>query len=184
MRWTAPALLALAFAVLPAEARGEVECTAGLSLGGGALVTGDDRRALLRFGGHAEATFLRESNRDLGVGVYGEAMTSSFENVMAGIGVLALFPVHRALPLVLFLGTHYAYSGEHDVGLGGRLWFGLHNHNDLHAYNGTLGIWLEARADLTRDRDVLLAAGLDLDPALFVYPFMWLDRWARGPERL
>jgi hypothetical protein len=176
-------VLALALAA-PAHALAEVELTADLSVGGGAIVTGDRRPALARFGGHAEATFLRDSNRDVGVGVYCEAMTSSFENVMGGVGVLALFPVHRALPLVLFLGPHYVYSGEHDAGLGGRLWFGLHNHNDLHPYNGTLGIWVEVRADLTHDRDVLIGAGLDIDPGLFVYPFLWLERWARGPRRL
>jgi hypothetical protein len=181
MSWTTPAALALALAAFPATGSAEVEWTADLSLGGGVLIAEETREGLFRFGAHAEATFLRDSNRDFGVGVYGEVMTSTFKDVMGGAGALLLLPLHHAMPLVLFFGPHYVYSGHHDVGLGGRLWFGFHNHNHFHCYNGTFGVWVEARGNLTSEREVLIAAGLDIDLAVFVYPVMWIERWARGP---
>jgi hypothetical protein len=175
-------ILACLAAVRPA--RGEVELTSDLSLGGGALVAGEEPSGgLFRFGAHAEATFLRRSNRDLGLGIYVEVMTSTFLDVMGSVGATLLIPVHHGLPIVLFVGPHYTYSGRHDGGVGGRLWWGFHNHNLTHFYNGTFGLWLEVRGDLTGERDVLLAAGVDIDLSLFVYPFVFIDRWARGPER-
>ncbi len=167
------------------EARAELEWTADLSVGGGAIVWPEgEAEGLFRFGAHTEVTFLRRTNRDVGLGVYGEVMTSGFLDVTAGFGASLLLPVHRAMPLVLSVGPHYTYSGAHDAGLGGRLWWGFRNHNHFHPYNTTFGLWVEARGDLTGEGRVLVAGGVDVDVAILAYPFMLLDRWARGPERL
>lgn len=189
------ALLALPLALLalassrPARAevaaRPEVEWTADLSLGGGAIVWPEGQgEGLVRFGGHSEAVFLRRTNRDFGLGVYGETMTSSFHDVTTSVGAVLVLPVLRPAPIVLFIGPHYTYSGEHDAGIGGRLWWGIRNHNHFHPYTTTFGLWVEARADLTGEERVLVAGGVDIDVAIFAYPFMLLERWARGPERL
>ena len=184
MRSIITTLLAAVSLAAPWPASAEVEWTADLSIGGGVVLEEEAHEGVFRFGAHTEVTFLRRTNRDFGLGVYGEVMTSSFRDVMASTGLTFLIPIHHGTPLVVFCGPHYTYSGAHDAGIGGRLWWGFHNHNHHHPYNGTVGIWVEARGDLTGDQDVLVAAGLDIDLAILVYPFLYLDRWARGPTSM
>lgn len=179
----------------PRAGAAEVEVTTDLALGGGVVIidqealapeaqTGDTSRGVFRMGLSSSVTFLRESNRDFGLGLYAEVMTSTFRDVMPGAGLSFLIPVHHGAPLVIFAGAHYDYDGTSAAGFGGRLWWGAHNHNEYRAYNVTIGLWVEARANVWGNRDVLIAAGVDIDLQILVTPWLWFASWVRGPERL
>jgi hypothetical protein len=178
--------------LVPAAARAQPEVTSTLALGGGALLTDDpavqgahDATSwVVRFGASSSVTFLRETNRDVGLGLYAELMTSSFRDVMPGLGLTLLLPVHHGAPIVLWTGVHYVYDGTHAGGVGGRLWWGAHNHNHYRVYNTTIGIWVEVRANLFGNDDILVAAGVDIDLHVLATPWLWLASWLRGPGRL
>jgi hypothetical protein len=177
----------------PAEA--QVEITGNLALGGGALLTDDpevdgdggrynSHHGAFRFGLNGAVVFLRKSNRDFGLGFYTEVMTSSFRDVMPGGGIMAVIPVHRFLPLVLSGGAYYDYDGHHAGGVSGRLWWGVRNHNLTGHYNMTYGLWVEAKANLWGNEDLIVAAGVDIDLYLLVAPWQVLAHWLDGPDDL
>lgn len=176
----------------PSAARAEVEVTSNLALGGGAVLSDDPElqgsydtsRSLFRMGLTSSVIFLRESNREFGLGLYTELMTSGFRDVMPGVGVTALLPIHHAAPIVLSAGAHYDFDGEHAGGVGGRLWWGAHNHNHYHPYNISFGLWVEVKANLWGNRDMIITAGVDLDLQVLFTPWIWFARWAHGPARL
>jgi len=187
-------MLVLGCLVLPATAwaDAETEITTGLVLGGGAVlhddpdVQGADHdgtRGVFRFGVVGEVVFLRETNRDVGLGLYVELMTSSFRDVQPGGGLELLIPVHRWAPLKISAGAHYDYDDEHAGGFGGRLWWGAHVHNHFAIYNTTLGFWVEVRANVWGNRDILIAGGVEIDLTILTTPWMWFGSWVRGPSR-
>jgi hypothetical protein len=189
-----PLLLTAAIALLmPATATAEVEVTSDLALGGGGLlyddqeITGqgyDASEGVLRMGLNSSVVFLRDSNREFGLGLYVEVMTSDFRDVQPGAGMVFVFPIHHGFPLVIYAGAHYDYDGEHAAGFGGRVWWGAHNHNHHHPYNSILGIFFEVRGNVWGNQDVILAGGIDFDLHVFFTPWIWLARWIHGPERL
>jgi len=185
--------LILAGLLPPALVRAEVEVTGNLSIGGGGVLYDDpgiadqgydSSRGVFRMGLNTSTLFLRRSNRDFGLGVYGEVMTSGFRDVQPGAGMVFLIPVHHGAPLVIFAGAHYDYDGTHAGGFGGRIWWGAHNHNHFHCYNPTFGIFVEARGNVWGNREVIVAAGFDFDLETAFTPWIWAQRWARGPARL
>jgi hypothetical protein len=185
-------IAAVFFCVLPRLAFAEPEVTSNLVLGGGVLLSDDPElqgsfdasEGVLRMGLTSAIIFLRESNRELGLGFYAELMTNSFHDILPGAGVTLVLPIHHAAPLVVSAGAHYDYDGEHAGGVGGRLWWGAHNHNHYHVYNITLGLWIEAKANLWGNREVIITAGVDIDLQVLFTPWLWFARWAHGPARL
>jgi hypothetical protein len=187
-------VVAMSCVVAARAARAELEVTANLAVGGGVVLSDDPEvlpqggydttRGVGRVGLSTGVTFLRESNRELGLGVYAEVMTSSFVDVMPGVGLSLLLPVHHGAPLVIFAGAHYEYDGHHAGGFGGRIWWGAHNHNHFRVYNATFGLWAEVRGNVWGDNDVIVAGGVDLDLGVVFTPWMWFGSWVRGPSRL
>jgi hypothetical protein len=174
-------------------ARAEVEVTANFAVGGGVVLSDDPLvpqrgydtvLGVARVGLNSSVTFLRDTNREVGLGVYAEVMTSSFLDVMPGAGLTLLLPVHHGAPLVIFAGAHYEYDGTHSGGFGGRLWWGAHNHNHFDAYNYTFGLWAEVRGNVWGDHDLVVSAGVDIDLAVMITPWVWFARYLHGPERL
>jgi len=140
---------------------------------------------VFRFGAHTDLVFLRETNREFGLGVFGEVMTSDFDDIMSSLGAVAVIPVNHGKPIVLFFGPHHHFDGDHSGGLGGRIWWGWHNHNHFHFYNFTFGLWVEARADIWgHGRELLVTGGVDVDLSLLILPWVWIERWIHGPARL
>jgi hypothetical protein len=178
--------------LFPALAEAEPEITANLALGGGVVLSDDPQTSgdydssegVFRMGLSSSITFLRERNDEFGLGLFAEVMTSGFDDVMPALGMTFLLPVHHAAPLIIFAGAHYDYDGEHAGGFGGRLWWGAHNHNHYHAYNVSFGLWVEARANIWGNRDIVIAAGVDIDLQVLFTPWIWFARWAHGPARL
>ena len=176
--------------LVPVRAGAQPEVTGNLALGGGGILSDDPHRdgssldswrGVFRFGLNSSITFGRDSNRDLGLGIYLEAMTSTFRDIMPGMGLQVLLPVHPVAPLVLFAGGHYDYDGSHAAGVSGRLWWGVHNHNLTGWYNMTYGLWVETRANLWGNRDLVVAAGIDVDLFLIAAPWYILSQWLKGP---
>lgn len=179
--------------LLPAAAAAQIEITSNLAVGGGVVLSDDPdlpqgsydaSDSVARVGLNTSFTFLRETNRDFGLGVYAEVMTSSFRDVMPGAGLSFLIPIHHGAPLILFAGAHYQYDGGHAGGFGGRLWWGAHNHNYFRRYNATFGIWAEVRGNVWGERDLVVAGGADLDLSVLFTPWLWFASWLRGPSRL
>ena len=180
-------------ALVPGSARGQTEVTSNLALGGGAQLYDDPQfeegsfdgsSGFFRMGLNSTVTFLRETNRDVGLGLYLTVDTNGFRDIQPGAGLSLLLPVHRDFPLVLWAGGHYDYDGEHAGGFGGRLWWGAHNHNHFNPYNISFGLWVEVKANVFGNNDLLIVGGVDLDLAVLVAPWLWLARWIHGPERL
>ncbi len=177
---------------VPATTWAQPEVTTNLALGGGVILSDDlelqgaydSTEGVVRLGVNSSITFLRETNREVGLGFYAELMTSSFRDVMPGVGLSLLLPVHHGTPIILWVGAHYVYDGEHAGGVGGRLWWGFHNHNHYRVYNTTFGIWVEVRANLFGNDDLVIAAGVDFDLHILATPWLWFASWLRGPARL
>lgn len=185
----------LLFVPLEAEGQYDVqlpEITANLALGGGGVFRdetqvdkesqNEPRYGVFRMGLNTSFTFFRASNREFGFGFYSEVMTSTFQDVMPGMGLSFLIPIHHAAPLIIQAGGHYDFDGEHAGGFGGRLWWGAHNHNHFAMYNSTFGLWVEVRANIWGNNDILVAGGIDIDLHIMASPFLWLAAWARGPS--
>lgn len=181
------------FDLMPRVSRAQVEITSNLSVGGGVVLSDDPQSpegsydqsdGVARVGLNTSFTFLRETNRDFGLGVYAEVMTSSFRDVMPGAGLSFLIPVHHGAPLIVYAGAHYEFDGEHAGGFGGRLWWGFHNHNYFRHYNVTFGLWAEVRGNVWGNHDIIVAGGIDLDLSVLFTPWMWFASWVRGPSRL
>lgn len=181
--------------LVPALARAELEVTSNLAIGGGWVLYDDPQapgqegsygasRGEYRMGLNSSVVFLRERNRDFGLGIYAEVMTSGFRDVQPSAGLVFVLPVHHGAPIVIFAGAHYDYDGEHAGGFGGRIWWGAHNHNHHHVYNTTFGIYFEVRGNVWGNQEVILALGFDFDLHVAFTPWIWAQRWARGPERL
>jgi hypothetical protein len=186
-------IVALACALAAGAARAELEVTANLAVGGGVVLSDDPlvpqdgydtTLGVARVGLSSSVVFLRDTNRDFGLGLYAEIMTSSFVDVMPGAGLTFVLPVHHGAPIVVFAGAHYEYDGTHAGGFGGRLWWGAHNHNYFHAYNYTFGLWAEVRGNVWGDHELVVAGGVDIDLAVVFTPWIWFARYLHGPERL
>jgi hypothetical protein len=187
-------VVALGCALVAGAARAELEVTADLAVGGGVVLSDDPEiepqggydttLGVARVGLSTSFVFLRESNREVGLGVYAEIVTSSFLDVMPGAGFTLVLPINHAAPLVVFAGAHYEYDGTHAGGFGGRLWWGAHNHNHTGVYNGTIGLWAEVRGNVWGDHEVIVAGGVDLDLMMVFTPWIWFARYLRGPARL
>lgn len=193
MRLRVFALMTAAIALWSPSAAAEIEVTSNLALGGGVVLSDDPEiqgdydtsDGVFRMGLSSSVTFLRETNRDFGLGLWAEVMTSTFHDVMPAAGLSALIPVHHGAPIVIFAGAHYDFDGQHAGGIGGRLWWGAHNHNHYRVYNTTIGIWVEVRANLWGDnRDILIAAGVDIDLHVLATPWLWFASWVRGPSQV
>ena len=118
----------------------------------------------------ADLLFLRERNRDVGVGPYVEILSAGFWDARFGGGVTLLAPVTDSYPLTLSVGL-YDHALER-LALGGTLFWGLRSYNFDNAYNYSLGLYASAQRDLDHDGASLVSVGLEIDGFFFAAPVL------------
>jgi hypothetical protein len=118
----------------------------------------------------ADVLFLRERNRDFGVGPFIELSTAGFSDARFGGGLSVLAPSWPDYPVVLSFG---AFGHENEaLALGAHVFFGLRSYNFHGSYNWAAGFFGAAYRDLGAREATLLTAGVELDAALLAAPFM------------
>lgn len=119
----------------------------------------------------ADLLFLRQRNRDVGLGPYVEVGTAGFWDARFGGGLSLLLPVMESYPLVLSVG---AYDHElRAASLGGSLFWGARSYNFDGAYNYALGFYASAYRDLDAERATLLSIGVEVDGFFVLAPFLF-----------
>ena len=114
--------------------------------------------------------FLRERNRDIGLGPYLEVGTAGFWDARFGGGASLLLPVHDVFPLVVSFGVY-----DHELraaSLGATVFWGARSYNFTSTYNWSLGIYASGFRDL-EGRDTLLSMGVELDGFFLAAPFIY-----------
>ena len=119
----------------------------------------------------ADVLFLRERNRDFGLGPYLELNTAGFWDARYGGGLSLLAPVHPDFPLVVSAGV-YGHETR-AVALGGSLFFGMRSYNFHGNYNLTLGLFASYLRDLGASSSSLTALGVEIDGFLLAAPFLF-----------
>lgn len=115
--------------------------------------------------------FLRNRNRDLGLGPFVEVNTAGFWDARFGGGLSLLVPVMESYPLVVSLGAF-----DHELraaSLGGTVFWGARSYNFDSAYNYALGVYASAYRDLDSGRDTLLSIGVEVDGFFVLAPFLF-----------
>lgn len=186
MRWrSVGALTVIAWAAVVRSAWAEPQANVGLTLGAAGVSARpswwDETR--LHLGLHGDVLLGRKGNHDLGVGPFGEVMTS-FQDLQAGTGLSVLLPIHPYLPAVVSGGAYGRRTGSFgwEPGVSAQLFWGSRSFNYDSWYVMAGGIRLEMRQGLgdSKERSVIVAAHLDGEVILL--PFLLAYEWVRGPR--
>ena len=115
--------------------------------------------------------FLRQRERDIGLGPYVELGTAGFWDVRWGGGGSVLLPVSASFPLVVSVGVDGHALRSPALAL--SLFLGARSYNFDGAYNYSLGIYTSAYRDLGAEHASLISAGLELDGFFFAAPLLF-----------
>ncbi len=167
----------IASAASPAAA--DPQFSAGLTLGPAFrhLRVGPVKPAF-HLGARADVIFLRNSQRDMGLGPYVELGTSGFDAFETGGGVSWLIPAGGTSFIASGGGAVRAASGVDPVLTWGLFW-GSRSYNFHSAYGFGLGLFAQGRYALGDSRAFDLVTGVQVDFAILALPFLLIVNAAR-----
>lgn len=122
---------------------------------------------------HADALFLRQRGRDIGVGPALRLGTVRFDDLRLDAGVSVLLPVLDSFAFVLEAGPHL--RNFHEPGVYGSLFFGMRSFNYYSSYEPNAGLVLTAERAFSDGTPsaIWLSARIDASwlmlPAIFTY---------------
>lgn len=144
---------------------------------GGGIVGNDDwsfREGAYSLGGHATVFIKRKGPKAWAGGLTMLVGMLDVKYVLAGAGVSVLIPVSTFLPLVVDAFPVYLRGKKKDrMGVGGRLWWGLHSFNYSNTEVAAVGLYMIfQRTVLGEGRDLWLAVwGIDFSLHILAIPF-------------
>ena len=163
---------------LPAAA--DPQFSAGLTLGPAFrhLRVGPVKPAL-HLGGRFDVLFLRQSQRDMGLGPYVDVGTSGFDSFETGGGLSWLIPA-GATSFVASGGAEARVAGgTTEPGLTWGLFWGSRSYNFHSVYGFGLGLFAQGRYALGDSKAFDLVTGVQVDFAVVALPFLLLLNGAR-----
>ena len=176
---TSIALAWCAFASWAPPASADPQISLGTTIGGAItdLRLSDGPHSAFHLGGRGDLFLLRQRDRDIGVGPFGEVLTEGFHTLEAGGGLSVLLPVFESFPVILSGGAYArrAPSLGWEAGVSSTLFFGAMGYNFHSKYEMQNGLFVSNRYGLGDGRqwDVIIGVRLDLMvfalPALFIY---------------
>jgi hypothetical protein len=161
----------LATSLVAPAVRALPQWTVGATVGGGAAELGERPHPAFHLGVRGGALFLRDREREIGVGPYLDAGTMAFETLDLGGGLEALFPVE---PLALVAGAGMlARLGAHPgPAFEGTLFLGSRSLNFHGAYGLTSGLFAQTRVGFGPARGTDVLGGIQIDLELVGLPFL------------
>jgi hypothetical protein len=179
-RVAAGALVGAFVVAMSASASADPQFSAGLTLGPAFrhLRVGPVKPAL-HLGGRFDVLFLRQSQRDMGLGPYVDIGTSGFDSLEAGGGLSWLIPAG---------GTSFVASGGAEArvaggttqpGLTWGLFWGSRSYNFHSVYGFGLGLFAQGRYSLGDSKAFDLVTGVQVDFAVVALPFLLLVNGVR-----
>ena len=129
--------------------------------------------------------FLRERDRDFGVGPYARGLMVLGDSMSAGAGVSALLPISPTFPFVLSAGA-VANTRDGEISPGADLWlfWGPSSYNFHSSYSMASGLLVGAQKTWGAAPATTLMLGAQIDFAFAAIPFIALYEVMRGaPER-
>jgi hypothetical protein len=144
---------------------------------GGGIVGNDDwsfREGAYHLGGHATVFIRRKGPKAWAGGLTMLVGMLDVKYFLAGAGVSVLIPVSTFLPLVVDAFPVYLRGKKKDrMGVGGRLWWGLHSFNYHNTEVAAVGLYMIfQRTVLGEGRDLWLAVwGIDFSLHILAIPF-------------
>lgn len=176
--------LALAVTVVslafPRPALADPQFSAGLTLGPAFrhLRVGPVKPAL-HLGGRFDVIFLRESQRDMGLGPYIDVGTSGFDSFEAGGGLSWLIPA-GGTSFIASGGTEARVAGgTTEPGLTWGLFWGSRSYNFSSIYGFGVGLFAQGRYGLGDSKAFDLVTGVQVDFAILALPVLLLVNRAR-----
>lgn len=150
---------------------------------GGCYVDGQDDAGWAWCGslsGHA--LFLRNRDRDFGVGPYARVLTVLGRGVSGSAGVSALVPVSPTFPFILSAGVAGdASGGGLSPGADFSLFWGPSSYNFHSSYSMASGLLVGVQRVWGTEPATTLSLGAQLDLALVAIPFIALFEVLQGP---
>jgi hypothetical protein len=149
-----------------------------LTIANGGGIIGNDgwsfREGAYHLGGHATVFIRRKGPKAWAGGLTMLVGMLDVKYFLAGAGVSVLVPVSTFLPIVVDAFPVYLRGKKKDrMGVGGRLWWGLHSFNYSNTEVATIGLYMMfQRTVLGEGRDLWLAVwGIDLSLHILAIPF-------------
>jgi len=126
--------------------------------------------------------FLRNRDRDVGVGPYARVLGVLGDSASASAGVSALVPLSPTFPFIVSAGA-VANTRGGELSPGADLWlfWGPSSYNFHSSYSMASGVLVGAQKTWGAEPGTLLALGAQLDLAFAAIPFIALFELLRGP---
>jgi len=150
---------------------------------GGCYVSGESDAGWAWCGSlSGQVLFLRNRDRDFGVGPYARVLTVLGTGTSASAGVSALVPVSPTFPFILSAGlVGDTSAGELSPGVDFSLFWGPSSYNFHSSYSMASGLLVGLQRTWGEASNTTLLLGGQLDLALAAIPFIALYEVLRGP---
>jgi hypothetical protein len=158
------------------DARPALQWTLTMENGGGILGGADWSvgEGVYHFGGHVDLLIRRKGPKAWAGGIALTAGSLDMKYFLAGAGVALLVPVSSFLPIIIeAFPTYIRGKDTNSMGVGGRLWWGLHSFNYHSSEVAALGIYMIFQRAVVSDGEEqwLAVWGIDLSLHLVAIPF-------------